>query len=150
MGATFSTNESVQNEVPDERYIVVPPLLEADYAREEVERFAMSGYDWCARMPALRPLLLKHMQAGARSTVHVAPSQDMLLYASTSLESLTWENVVSRPAENQGRCMNVYLPRSTFKMRQAHSRYSFASLRYSQHKARSTLLPVPAYQIGPR
>lgn len=140
MGSTFSMGDSVQNEQPEERYVVVPPLLEADYAREEVERFAMSGYDWCARMPALRLLLLKHMQTGARSTVHVAPSQDMLLYASTNLENLTWENIVPHSAGDGG-SRNVYVPRSTFKIRQAQARYSFASLRYSQHKARSKLLP---------
>lgn len=141
MGSSFSSNESAQNEEPDKRYVVVPPLLEADFAREEVERFAMSGYDWCASMPALRLLLLKHMQTGAGSTVHVAPSADMLLYASTNLENLTWQNLVSRSAD-PGRSTNVYLPRSTFKIRQAQSRYSFASLRYSQHKVRYTLLPL--------
>jgi hypothetical protein len=131
MGISFSSQDLGPNEEPDKSYIVVPPLLENDFDREEVERFAMSGYDWCTRLPVLRLLLLKHMQTGARGTVHVAPSPDLLLYVSTNIENTAKENVLSNPSRN-----DVQLP-STFKIRQSHERYSFASLHYSQHKVGS-------------
>lgn len=130
---SFSAQENTAEE-PDKRYVVVPPLLESDYyVREERERFAMTGYDWCTRMPLLRLLLLKHMQPGVRSTVNVAPSPDVLLFSSANLKNLTWDNLVSNPGRNS----DVYLPTSTFKIRlapSAQSRYSFASIRYNQHK----------------
>lgn len=133
MGVSFSFDGASQLDAePEERYIVVPPLLEADLLRDEADRFSSSGFEWCSGLPALRMLQSKHLQSGAQCSVNLAPSPDMRLHASSKFDKLQWENV--------GRGNEKYIPSSAVMIRQSASRYSFARIQYSQRKVRFSVL----------